>query len=348
MNDFNEMLRSSLEQITSESKSAPEAEPTVETTIETTPTSEVETNNQTVEATPTVEPEVQTEVRVEPEVKQETKVTKKYATEQVEELNHYLSKNPDKTLEDYLRLKQPIESSDKLGLIKEWLSEKEGLTEAEIKLELKKMEVKEKNGDDDFDFDDDDEVKNLEAEALLEKKFREAKSWKEQYVSEQLAYEKETSVQDDLPVREQIIKDYNEWVASESEKTLQEYYTTAFQSLNELKEYGMTINGETVQFDLDDDLKSTIKTSLDTNNIVKQFFDDNGKLVNTKDYFESLMWMNKTSRDKLLAERDKQVEARVRAETARTRKNVTLDSKAPIDVNAKPDLSAISEYLKRM
>ena len=130
-------------------------------------------------------------------------------------------------------------------------------------------------------------------------------------------------------------------------KATEEYYTTAFQSLNELQGFEVDINGETVLLDVDDALKSTIKQSLDTTTIVKQFFDEKGKLVNTKGYFEALAWFNKDSREKLLQERDRQVEARVKAETAKVRKNITLNNRQTVDVDVRPDVTNIRDYVKK-
>lgn len=347
MTDFDNVLKERLSSL-SESKQE-------NTSVENTNTEQI-TNTDTTQGVVNDTPKVETTTNVEvtPEASVETKevsepkVTKKYSNEQVEEIDAYFKKNPDKSLDDYLRLKRPIDSIGNDELIKEFLSEKEGMTEAEIKLEMKRMEVKQNaDEDDEFDLDEDDEVKRLEAQALLEKRLREAKAWKEQSVSEQLTFEKETSVQEDIPAREQVISEYEKWRADEMRKATEEYYTTAFQSLNELQGFEVDINGETVLLDVDDALKSTIKQSLDTTTIVKQFFDEKGKLVNTKDYFEALAWFNKDSREKLLQERDRQVEARVKAETAKVRKNITLNNRQTVDVDVKPDVTNIRDYVKK-
>lgn len=347
MTDFDNVLK---ERLSSLSESNQENTSVENTNTE--QTTETNTTQEVVNDTPKVE--TNTNVVVTPEASVETKevsepkVTKKYSNEIVEEIDAYFKKNPDKSLDDYLRLKRPIDSISNDELIKEFLSEKEGMTEAEIKLEMKKMEVKQNaDEDDDFDLDEDDEVKRLEAQALLEKRLREAKAWKEQSVSEQLAFEKETSVQEDIPAREQVISEYEKWRADEMRKATEEYYTTAFQSLNELQGFEVDINGETVLLDVDDALKSTIKQSLDTTTIVKQFFDEKGKLVNTKGYFEALAWFNKDSREKLLQERDRQVEARVKAETAKVRKNITINNRQTVDVDVRPDVTNIRDYVKK-
>ena len=347
MTDFDNVLKERLSSL-SESKQE-------NTSVENTNTEQItntDTTQGVVNDTPKVETttnvEVTHEASVETKEVSEPKVTKKYSNEQVEEIDAYFKKNPDKSLDDYLRLKRPIDSISNDELIKEFLSEKEGMTEAEIKLEMKRMEVKQNaDEDDEFDLDEDDEVKRLEAQALLEKRLREAKAWKEQSVSEQLTFEKETSVQEDIPAREQVISEYEKWRADEMRKATEEYYTTAFQSLNELQGFEVDINGETVLLDVDDALKSTIKQSLDTTTIVKQFFDEKGKLVNTKGYFEALAWFNKDSREKLLQERDRQVEARVKAETAKVRKNITLNNRQTVDVDVKPDVTNIRDYVKK-
>lgn len=347
MTDFDNVLKERLSSLSESKQENTSVENTnTEQTTETNTTQEVVNDTPKVETTTNVE--VAPEASVETKEVSEPKVTKKYSNEQVEEIDAYFKKNPDKSLDDYLRLKRPIDSISNDELIKEFLSEKEGMTEAEIKLEMKRMEVKQNaDEDDEFDLDEDDEVKRLEAQALLEKRLREAKAWKEQSVSEQLTFEKETSVQEDIPAREQVISEYEKWRADEMRKATEEYYTTAFQSLNELQGFEVDINGETVLLDVDDALKSTIKQSLDTTTIVKQFFDEKGKLVNTKDYFEALAWFNKDSREKLLQERDRQVEARVKAETAKVRKNITLNNRQTVDVDVKPDVTNIRDYVKK-
>ena len=347
MTDFDNVLKERLSSLSESKQENTSVENTnTEQTTETNTTQEVVNNTPKVETTTNVE--VTPEASVETKEVSELKVTKKYSNEQVEEIDAYFKKNPDKSLDDYLRLKRPIDSIGNDELIKEFLSEKEGMTEAEIKLEMKRMEVKQNaDEDDEFDLDEDDEVKRLEAQALLEKRLREAKAWKEQSVSEQLTFEKETSVQEDIPAREQVISEYEKWRADEMRKATEEYYTTAFQSLNELQGFEVDINGETVLLDVDDALKTTIKQSLDTTTIVKQFFDEKGKLVNTKDYFEALAWFNKDSREKLLQERDRQVEARVKAETAKVRKNITLNNRQTVDVDVKPDVTNIRDYVKK-
>lgn len=347
MTDFDNVLKERLSSLSESKQENTSVENTnTEQTTETNTTQEVVNDTPKVETTTNVE--VTHEASIETKEVSEPKVTKKYSNEQVEEIDAYFKKNPDKSLDDYLRLKRPIDSIGNDELIKEFLSEKEGMTEAEIKLEMKRMEVKQNaDEDDEFDLDEDDEVKRLEAQALLEKRLREAKAWKEQSVSEQLTFEKETSVQEDIPAREQVISEYEKWRADEMRKATEEYYTTAFQSLNELQGFEVDINGETVLLDVDDALKTTIKQSLDTTTIVKQFFDEKGKLVNTKDYFEALAWFNKDSREKLLQERDRQVEARVKAETAKVRKNITLNNRQTVDVDVKPDVTNIRDYVKK-
>lgn len=347
MTDFDNVLKERLSSLSESKQENTSVENTnTEQTTETNTTQEVVNDTPKVETTTNVE--VAPEASVETKEVSEPKVTKKYSNEQVEEIDAYFKKNPDKSLDDYLRLKRPIDSISNDELIKEFLSEKEGMTEAEIKLEMKRMEVKQNaDEDDEFDLDEDDEVKRLEAQALLEKRLREAKAWKEQSVSEQLTFEKETSVQEDIPAREQVISEYEKWRADEMRKATEEYYTTAFQSLNELQGFEVDINGETVLLDVDDALKTTIKQSLDTTTIVKQFFDEKGKLVNTKDYFEALAWFNKDSREKLLQERDRQVEARVKAETAKVRKNITLNNRQTVDVDVRPDVTNIRDYVKK-
>ena len=226
MTDFDNVLKERLSSLSESKQENTSVENTnTEQTTETNTTQEVVNDTPKVETTTNVE--VTPEASVETKEVSEPKVTKKYSNEQVEEIDAYFKKNPDKSLDDYLRLKRPIDSISNDELIKEFLSEKEGMTEAEIKLEMKRMEVKQNaDEDDEFYLDEDDEVKRLEAQALLEKRLREAKAWKEQSVSEQLTFEKETSVQEDIPAREQVISEYEKWRADEMRKATEEYSTS--------------------------------------------------------------------------------------------------------------------------
>ena len=161
MTDFDNVLKERLSSLSESKQENTSVENTnTEQTTETNTTQEVVNDTPKVETTTNVE--VTHEASVETKEVSEPKVTKKYSNEQVEEIDAYFKKNPDKSLDDYLRLKRPIDSISNDELIKEFLSEKEGMTEAEIKLEMKRMEVKQNaDEDDEFDLDEDDEVKHF-------------------------------------------------------------------------------------------------------------------------------------------------------------------------------------------
>ena len=234
-------------------KSAPEApqaevEPVVENTaqeapIETPEANEVAPQENQEPQTPITQEETQptetvAEINTEPSVTQETPSTQ-YANEEVAMLNAYLQKNPDKTLRDYQNLTRPASELSEDELLKKYLSEKEGMTEKEIQLEMRKLEVK-ASEEGDFDFEDDDDESRLEAEARRERKLRESKNWYEQSQQELLnGLKTETTTpqsQANEPVealRQQILDEGRQ----RQEATKNEYYVKTYQALNEIGDF---------------------------------------------------------------------------------------------------------------
>ena len=158
---------------------APITEPTAtETVVE-------ETETVVAEETAPVNNNVQTqEASTEP-----TETTKsQFASEEVAEFNAFKQKFPEKSIDDYKRLKTPTSELNEEELLRQYYSEEEGMGEKEIAYQLKQLEV---NGNDDDEFGDFslDEDEKLKREASRERDLRKARQWHENYVKDQLSFE---------------------------------------------------------------------------------------------------------------------------------------------------------------
>lgn len=270
----------------------------------------------------------------ESEVVKETLTEKKYANEQVAELNNFLERNPDKSLDDYQRLKRPTDSLSEDELLKEFLSVKEGKTTSEIALEMKKMEIEE--GDDDFGFSNED----LEAKAKRERTLLEARKWREEYQQGLFSAEKPSTPQNEdaeLMSYETVYNKLLDEGQKRQEAVKQDYYTKTYQALSEINDISVNVYGEDVRLAVDDSMKKVIREGLDVEKSLSKFYDENGLIKDPKGYIEKLAWWDDASREILLAKRDEQVEARVRADLAKNRRNITLNNTVPMSANIAPD-----------
>lgn len=270
----------------------------------------------------------------ESEVIKETLPEKKYANEQVAELNNFLERNPEKSLDDYQRLKRPTNSLSEDELLKEFLSVKEGKTTSEIALEMKKMEVEE--GDDDFG----DDNESLEAKAKRERTLLEASKWREEYQQGLFTAETPSTPQNEgekLMSYETVYNQLLDEGQKRQETVKQDYYTKTYQALSEINDISVSVYGEEVRLAVDDSMKKVIREGLDVEKSLGKFYDENGLIKDPKGYIEKLAWWDDASREILLAKRDEQVEARVRADLAKNRKNITLNNVVPMSGNTATD-----------
>lgn len=273
--------------------------------------------------------------------KEETHETPKkvFANEQVAELNNFLSNNPEKTFADYQRLKVPTNEIAEDELLKEYFSAQGNKTEKEIALELKKLEIKKNgNSDDDFDFDEIDEEKNLEIEAIRERKLLEAREWREAEVNKQLTFTEPTTESNE-PITEasnvetQSVADYQASLQKQQEDASKDYYTKTFQALNEITDVDMNISGERVGFTLDDASKKVLQSGLDVSTVLKKFYGENNLLNDANGFISELAWFIPELRDQMLSYRDEQVRVRTLNEQAKVRKNIQVENQVNVSGN---------------
>ena len=166
-----------LEQAANES---PIVQPTQEN-IQDAPITETTTAETVVEETETVVAEetapVNNNVQTQEASTESTETTKsQFASEEVAEFNAFKQKFPEKSIDDYKRLKTPTSELNEEELLRQYYSEEEGMGEKEIAYQLKQLEV---NGNDDDEFGDFslDEDEKLKREANRERDLRKAKKW---------------------------------------------------------------------------------------------------------------------------------------------------------------------------
>ena len=87
-----------------------------------------------------------------------------FASEEVAEFNAFKQKFPEKSIDDYKRLKTPTSELNEEELLRQYYSEEEGMGEKEIAYQLKQLEVNGNDDDDfgDFSLDEDEKLKSEE------------------------------------------------------------------------------------------------------------------------------------------------------------------------------------------
>lgn len=310
-----------------------------------------ETTNENTEAQ-----QVQQEVYAEtPNVQTENQQTV-FANEQLAEANAFMQRT-GKTLEDYLNLKKPVESFNKEDLIMKYLTEKEGKTESEAKLELLKLKVEDAPEDDDFFDDEQDEEFKLQQKAKQEKLdglFDKAKNFHELQVAQELGAS--AAPQNQEPQQPQGFEDHlkslQESQMKEVERLNLQYKTDLYSELPALTEIPMTIDGETVKFRVSDEMRNEIKeTTENLASVANQYFDTSGsgKLTNASGLMtEVSAWINPKTRGILLAEYAREIRNRVLAETEISERNITLSQRREVtEGTIKSDEQLAAESIMR-
>lgn len=349
----NEMAKSMAETPQAEPQPVVET-PVQETPIETPEATEVAPQETQEPQTPIVPEETQptetvAEINTEPSVPKETPSTQ-YANEEVAMLNAYLQKNPDKTLRDYQNLTRPASELSEDELLKKYLSEKEGMTEKEIQLEMRKLEVK-ASEEGDFDFEDSDDESRLEAEAKRERRLRESQQWYEQSQEELLNGLKTEATppesQTNEPVealRQQILDEGRQ----RQEATKNEYYVKTYQALNEIGDFNLPIMGDDVKFSPDESFRKALREGLDIEKSLGKFYDDKGQLSDPAGFVKEVAYWHQPTRQAMIDFATSQAYERGKADALKNRKNITLDSRVPITGNNVDDgtKDAVDAYLK--
>lgn len=260
-----------------EEATAPEV---VEEVVETVSES-VENNLETPEVTEEVE-----EVKVEQRLPVNEKIT---------ELNDFLHRNPNSTESDYFNLKKPIDQIDESELIRNYLTEKEGLTPAELKLKLKEMETATINSDDDFaDEVDVESIEYLKAQAEKERLLKKATEFHNEKVESILKPAESNGENTDTPApTEQEVREYQRQIK-------QNYDAKIMQSTNEFAGVDIEVGGEKLTIIPSDEQKGKMReTGFNLSEITNKYFSKDGLALDKSDDFakELLFWITPETRN---------------------------------------------------
>lgn len=272
-----------------------------------------------------------------------------FANEELAEANAYLKKNPGKSFADYQALKAPTDSLNENDLIKSYLSEKEGKTEAAIAYELKRMELKESDYDFDDEFSEEETLENLKVKAEREELIQKAREWRDGFVKEQLNFSDDNK-ENTTENNQQPVKSIDEFLQDAKrahEEYTQNYRTEVYKAVGEINEIPININGELVSFIPDEDFRTEMrKGAEDVGSIGKEFFDDKGNITNAQAFIkENTLWGNPKTRQKLLDFSNEQAVLKYIASRDKGQRNITLDDKQKHSVEGNDDSGKVVEQM---
>ena len=231
----------------------------VQENVSETPTEETTTTETVVAETETVVAEnapVNNNVQTQEASTEQTETPKsQFASEEVAEFNAFKQKFPEKSIDDYKRLKIPTNEVNEEELLRQYYSEEEGMGEKEIAYQLKQLEVKESE-DDDFGDDSLSEDEKLKREANRERDLRKARQWHENYAKEQLSYE---PTEQNQTQTEMTAEDFRNQLVEQTNKARENYLTSVYSTLSEIKDIPLNVNGETVSFIPDEEFRKEMR-----------------------------------------------------------------------------------------
>lgn len=271
-----------------------------------------------------------------------TEVKTPFASEEVAEFNTFKERFPDKTIDDYKRLKTPTAEISEEELLRQYYAEKVGMGEKEIAYALKERELNGQDSDDDFDDFSLDEDERLKREALREKDLRLAREWREQYVSEQLSPARKES---DTPVYDSV-EDYQKAMAEQAELARGNYLKSVYGVLSGITEIELEANGEKTFYIPDEEFKKEMKaTSENIGSLYEKFLNQDGTFKDPKGFItEVALWANPITREKMVSHRIEQAILRDRAAQSRVRRNVGLDNVGSVSTTIRSEADAVREY----
>ena len=288
-------------------------------TEEKTATEDVVTETETtVVATPQVNNNVQTQ---EASTEQTETPKSQFASEEVAEFNAFKQKFPEKSIDDYKRLKTPTSEVNEDELLRQYYSEEEGLGEKQIAYKLKQMEVKESD-DDDFGDNSLSEDEKLKREADKESDLQKAKKWHENYVKEQLSYKptEQNQVQTEMTA-----EDFRNQLVEQTNKARENYLTSVYSTLSEINDIPLNVNGETVSFVPDEEFRKEMRAVSEApETAYAKYQDENGGFKDYKGFITDVaLWANPSTREKLMEFRIEQAILRDRVAQDKVRRNVS-------------------------
>lgn len=257
------------------------------------------------------------------------KPVSQFANEEIAQMNSYLTKYPEKTIDDYKALTAPIESLNEEDLLRSYLSEKEGKTKSQVEYALKNLELKESDPDFDDEFENgDSDLENLkkkgEREALLEQ----AKLWREEFVKSELSFDEESTATQEQQVQEvPSIEKFIEDAKVQHQAYKEKYTTKIYEALPQLDKIDLNIQGKIVSYIPDENFKTEMrKGAEDVSQIGIEYFDETGMIKDPKGFIENnTLWANPKTRQPMIDFMIKQAIDNHIAETDKKRRNITLD-----------------------
>lgn len=269
-------------------------------------------------------------------------VKTRFASEEVAEFNTFKERFPDKTIDDYKRLKTPTADISEEELLRQYYTEKVGMGEKEIAYALKERELNRQDSYDDFDDFSLDEDERLKREALREKDLRLAREWREQYVSEQLSPAKKES---DTPTYDSV-EDYQKAMAEQAELARGNYLKSVYGVLSGITEIELEANGEKTFYIPDEEFKKEMKaTSENIGSLYEKFLNQDGTFKDPKGFItEVALWANPITREKMVSHRIEQAILRDRAAQSRVRRNVGLDNVGNVSTTIRGEAEAVRDY----
>lgn len=258
-----------------------------------------------------------------------------FANEELAEANAFLKKNPGKTFADYQALKVPTSSLNENDLIKSYLSEKEGKTEAAIAYELKRLELKQSDPDFDDEFSDEDSLETLKLKADRDELILKAREWREGYVKEQLNFsndnQENTEVVNENQLAAKSIDEFLQDAKRVQEEYTQNYRTKIYEAVGNIDQIPLTINGQEVLFVPDENFRTDMRQGAeDVSGIGKEFFDEQGNITNASSFIkENTLWANPKTRQPMIDFMMEQAVLQDRASRDKGQRNITLDDKQP-------------------
>jgi hypothetical protein len=266
----------------------------------------------------------------EPIVVPEEKPKSQFANEEVARMNAYLTKYPEKTLDDYKALTTPVESLQEDDLLKSYLSEKEGKTKSQIEYALKQLELKEQDPDFDPEFENDETaLENLKRKGDREAMIQKAREWREDFVKNELNFdgdslETQTPAQAEFPSIEKFVED----AKNQHLEYLQNYRTEIYKALPDLNKIDLEVQGKTVSFVPDENFKTEMrKGAEDISQIGNEYFDEKQNIKDAKGFItNNTLWANPKTRQPMIDFMIEQAILNDRANTDKLRRNITLDN----------------------
>ena len=248
-----------------------------------------------------------------------------FANEELAEANAFLKRNPDKTFDDYKALKIPTSEVSEEQLLKQYLSEKEGMTATEVALQMKKIDIMDESDPEFEDFHDKDSIEYLEAKAKRERLLQNAREWREDSVKAAL------SGSEEAPETSKVtVEDFAKAEIDRIKKTREEYLTSTYTALNEIQDIPLDILGDTVSFVPSENFRNEMKvTAEDVAYVTQKFFNEDGSLKDAKGFInEVAIWINEKTRTEMLNFAIDQALKKNTAESGKIRRNVSLGSTA--------------------